>query len=602
MKQSQIRFALLALLFVFSSQGIPSENKPTVTIGLVDTFSPTFFIESYSPTVDHLMESLTQYQFNLVDINPGNILEDIERYKPDFLISNAFTYVSLMQTHGALQVATKENKETSNLTDSVASTIIVRSDSSIKTLADARGKKAAVSDLESFGGWLIAKGEMLSAGSNPDKFFSEIIETKYGVPDVFLLLKHGFVTVGVVESCELEKAIQSGQIKEGDFRVLNQRLNPQKCLVSTPGYPDVVFFSLAGVAPSITKDVTVELLTMPSVGLDFNWTITNNFLPTYNLMQSLRLGPFNHDSAWSVKFLLEKYKKGIYFAVLLLFFLLLHVFQINYLVRKRTGQLSKALKETKKFYLESQKSKQKLHALERMSIVSQISSMFAHEIKQPITNIGYYAGALSMLLEQKPTKDSRAQEIITLLQNELQKSTQIVEHVRSLVKKRPKEKKICDLGGVVSNALGQGLYAQAVENNVPKGEFFTLGDAFELEFIVLNFVRNAKSAVKGVVNPQISVSVSEAGAFWKLSVRDNGPKLDQLAFENLGKAIQSSKPDGLGFGLSICNAIAESSGGHLEFERGESSGVIASLFVEKFITKEGGGDDEDNAIINTVGG
>ena len=87
--------------------------------------------------------------------------------------------------------------------------------------------------------------------------------------------------------------------------------------------------------------------------------------------------------------------------------------------------------------------------------------MFAHEIKQPITNSGYYAGALSMLLEQKPTKDNRAQEIITLLQIELQKSTQIVEHVRSLVKKRPKEKKICDLGVVVSNALGQGLYAQA---------------------------------------------------------------------------------------------------------------------------------------------
>ncbi len=207
-----------------------------------------------------------------------------------------------------------------------------------------------------------------------------------------------------------------------------------------------------------------------------------------------------------------------------------------------------------------------------------------------------------MLLEQKPTKDNRAQEIITLLQNELQKSTQIVEHVRSLVKKRPKEKKICDLGVVVSNALGQGLYAQAVENNVPKGEFFTLGDAFELEFIVLNFVRNAKSAVKGVANPHILVSVSEAGAFWKLSVADDGPKLDQQGFENLGKAIQSSKPDGLGFGLSICNAIAESSGGHLEFERGETSGVIASLFVEKFITKEGLRDDEDNSIINTVGG
>lgn len=597
-----IRLVLLAFLFAYSSQGVSSDVKPSVTIGLVDTFSPTFYIETYSPTIDHLIDSLSQYEFNLVDIDPNNILGDIDKYKPAFLIANASTFVSLIDTHGALQVATKENKGIPDLIDSVASTIIVRSDSAIKSLKDAKGKKAAVGDIKSFGGWLIAKGEILAAGYNPEKFFSEIIETKYGVPDVFLLLKHGFVEVGVVESCELEKALQSGQIKEGDFRVLNQRMNPQKCLVSTPSFPDAVFFSLAGVAPSITRDIAVDLLTMPSKGLDFKWTIANDFLPTYDLMQSLRLGPFKQDSTWSIKFLVDKYKNEIYFVFLLLFLLLFHVLQINYLVRKRTGQLTKALKETKKFYWESQKSKQKLHALERVSIVSQISSMFAHEIKQPITNIGYYAGALNMLLEQIAPRNSKAKEIISLLQNELQKSTQIVEHVRGLVKKRPKEKKICDLGEVIDSALGQGIYTKDVDNRVPKGKFFTLGDAFELEFIVLNFVRNAKSAVKTLPNPYVSVTVKEVGAFWKLSVKDNGPKLTQQEFENLGKAIQSNKPDGLGFGLSICNAIAESSGGHLEFEQGEFSGVTASLFIEKYMTQEGSGDDEDNSIINTVGG
>lgn len=119
---------------------------------------------------------------------------------------------------------------------------------------------------------------------------------------------------------------------------------------------------------------------------------------------------------------------------------------------------------------------------------------------------------------------------------------------------------------------------------------------------MLNFVRNAKSAVKTLPNPYVSVTVKEVGAFWKLSVKDNGPKLTQQEFENLGKAIQSNKPDGLGFGLSICNAIAESSGGHLEFEQGAFSGVTASLFIEKYMTQEGSGDDEDNSIINTVGG
>ena len=127
-----IRLVLLAFLFAYSSQGVSSDVKPSVTIGLVDTFSPTFYIETYSPTIDHLIDSLSQYEFNLVDIDPNNILGDIDKYKPAFLIANASTFVSLIDTHGALQVATKENKGIPDLIDSVASTIIVRSDSAIK--------------------------------------------------------------------------------------------------------------------------------------------------------------------------------------------------------------------------------------------------------------------------------------------------------------------------------------------------------------------------------------------------------------------------------------------------------------------------------------
>ena len=128
------------------------------------------------------MERLTQYQFNLIDINPGNILEDIERGTSRIF---NFKCVYLCQPDAdprALQVATKENKETSNFTDSVASTIIVRSDSSIKTLADARGKKSSSFRFGKFWRLAYCQRELLSAGYNPDKFFSEIIETKYGVP------------------------------------------------------------------------------------------------------------------------------------------------------------------------------------------------------------------------------------------------------------------------------------------------------------------------------------------------------------------------------------------------------------------------------------
>lgn len=575
-----LRILCLCGLMLFSGMVTAKQETPqTITIGLVDTFSPEFYIKSYSPTLDYLIENLKQYKFNIVEIDYRKIQEDIRQFKPDFLVTSASDYVSLLDESGAQQVATKKPKTSPTASQTVASLFIVNAESSYASLKDTKGARIAISDENSFDGWLIAQGAIFSLGKNPERFFSEIIQTHYGIPSVTSLVKLKKADVGVLSTCEYERLLQSGAIKRGEFRLLNEKPSINGCARSTDLFPDVVFSSLPQVPEQIVKDVTVALLSMPDDNLDFQWMVANDFRPTFDLLKALQKGPFKEQPLTFKRIWMEYRTEGI-LALILFAAILFHIFSVNILVQKRTRQLSISLEDTKRFYQEAQESKQKLLSLERMNIVSELSSMFAHEIKQPITNIGYYAGAIKIILKRSKQYDAKLEGLLESIAEEVQRSSDIVEHVRSYAKKHTRSLESCNLNEIVNKALAASQHPEIChfEDDRPH---WVRADSFELYFIVSNFLKNAISAVSGVTEPKVSVEISEVGDDWKLTVRDNGPAISQQQFEGLGKVGPSSKQDGLGFGLAIATAMAEGNGGHLEFERNYPTGLAVSLVMEK---------------------
>ena len=574
-----IRSVVSVVFSVFTALAAADDSKPVVTIGLIDTFSPEFYIYTYSPTLDHLIKSLPEFQFNIVEIDPERIESDIKKYKPAFLVSSSSTYVSLMESEGAHQVATREPKSSQDVAHTAASAFIVPAESPILSLEESKGKTIAVSSKNSFDGWLIAKGEIAKLG-DPNKFFKDVVETHHAFPDVTALLKSGFAEVGVLAACELERLRRSGAVQEGEFRVLNENQSHLGCSISTDLYPDAVFSSLPGVPSWISRKVAVSVLTMPSDKNDFQWTVANDFVPTYRLLKTLELGPFKPVSVWSFEAFVSHYKYQIVFSVFLLLLLSFHRVYVNALVRKRTAQLKNALVEREKFHTEARQNKERLDSMERLSVVSLLSSMVAHEIKQPITNISYYAGGLLMFLKKKGLEESTGSEFIKAIQSEVRRSTDIIDHVRGYAKERPKEFAACDLQSVVSGAIKYQQNPFLI--NKVKHSCWVFADKFDLEFIVSNFVKNALSAVAGTRRPKVEIYVEDEGTRWKLSVSDNGPELTDEQLGRLGKIGHSTKADGLGLGLSIASAMAESNGGHLEFAKRPNGGLIASLVLSKF--------------------
>ena len=73
-----------------------------------------------------------------------------------------------------------------------------------------------------------------------------------------------------------------------------------------------------------------------------------------------------------------------------------------------------------------------------------------------------------------------------------------------------------------------------------------------------------------------------------MTVTDNGPEIQDEVFEKIGRAGFTSKTDGLGFGLSIAQAIAERHGGHLEYRRNPNGGLTVLLHLKRFEKQSGG--------------
>ena len=93
------------------------------------------------------------------------------------------------------------------------------------------------------------------------------------------------------------------------------------------------------------------------------------------------------------------------------------------------------------------------------------------------------------------------------------------------------------------------------------------GDRIQLQQIVLNLIRNAIDSIAGssVASGRIRVTVrrSDDSAYLEIGVADNGPGIPADAVDRLFQPLMTSKKEGLGLGLSICQAIVEAHGGRI---------------------------------------
>jgi PAS domain S-box-containing protein len=223
----------------------------------------------------------------------------------------------------------------------------------------------------------------------------------------------------------------------------------------------------------------------------------------------------------------------------------------------------------------------------RLATMGQLTASIAHEVNQPIAaTVTNAHAALRWLARQPPDLDEVRQALDRILRDG-NRAGEVTGRIRSLVKKAPVRKDIVAINESIREVIELTL-SEAVKNGVAvQMELtddlpFIQGDRVQLQQVVLNLIVNAIEAMTGVSEGirelVVTTGKAEPGGVL-VAIRDSGPELAASTLEQLFDAFYTTKPGGLGMGLSISRSIIEAHGGRLWAETNEPQGAVFQFTV-----------------------
>jgi signal transduction histidine kinase len=216
--------------------------------------------------------------------------------------------------------------------------------------------------------------------------------------------------------------------------------------------------------------------------------------------------------------------------------------------------------------------------LNRLATAGELSASIAHEVKQPLAAMVAQSGAAMRWLGQKTPNLTEARAALGKIQVAGDRASQVVENLRSMFRKESSERRPLDVNSLIENVLGltrreaqkHGVEVQVSLFEGPMPE--TSGDQAQLEQVFLNLIMNAieamGSSTSDVRTLEIKSAASDTGDVL-VTVADSGPGVPVEKFDKIFDAFFTTKPEGMGMGLSICRSIVDAHGGRLWASRGE---------------------------------
>jgi C4-dicarboxylate-specific signal transduction histidine kinase len=218
--------------------------------------------------------------------------------------------------------------------------------------------------------------------------------------------------------------------------------------------------------------------------------------------------------------------------------------------------------------------------------MGQLSASIAHEVKQPITAAVTYALAARRFLSAEPPNFREVDDALSLIVKEGNRAGEVVGRIRALIKKVPARKDAVEINDAVLEVIAL-TRTEAANNSVSVRSQLAedlsrvQGDRVQLQQVLLNLIINAIEAMRdvGEQERELLISTRHEPDGVSVEVRDSGPGFAPADFERVFEAFYTTKPGGLGLGLSICRSIIEAHNGQLwaspNVPRGAIFGFIA---------------------------
>ena len=249
-------------------------------------------------------------------------------------------------------------------------------------------------------------------------------------------------------------------------------------------------------------------------------------------------------------------------------------------LRALNMRLTREIAERERVQKELRVAEQTVQQSSKLAALGEMSAGVSHELNQPLAAMKTYLAGARLLLQR-----GRSEEALSSFQridDLIERMGAITRQLKSYARKGGEAFEPVDLRAALSSALVMmepQLRQRTIrlQRNIPRYPVMVCCDRIRLEQIIINLLRNAVDAIKGLREPAIEITVS-SGSHAFLSIRDNGPGVSDL--ENLFEPFFTTKKpgEGTGLGLAISSGIAADFGGRLTAHNASDEGGRVAVF------------------------
>lgn len=580
-------FGVFALTVLSGRNVFAQVPATTVELGIVKEVlegRQGAFVET---TVSALRESFARrgMELSVSRASSDKIAELVKQNRLDLFIASSGLYRQLLLS-GCSDIAVTHDSETTNPNRSQGALFLTRlGEASDFRRAIVQGKALRLGGEV---GTLSIRGELLNhgvSGKQSADWLGKVPVRADGdreVAEALQNLRDGRLDLLVMPVCRLERYCGDHACETADLSVLWPKQDTDmRCFHSTELYPGTALVATPTLSPFAHREILSTIFALESKDTGQRWHVATNFQTTDRTLRLL------DDDAWaqvrqsSIRSFLNRWKGWIVFGLCALGFIVVHTVVLQVLVRRKTRELRHALTEQKRARRETELISQRLEKQRRLQTIGQMASLFAHELGQPLNAIGCYAHGIGKATENVE-KRRAVEKGIQGIEEQVGRASAIVNRVRDYVRSQTVRDKVIDLGELVETAIGNfkitslGNVPVALKRECAGDELRVRGDSLELELVVVNLLRNASQAIQSIGKPEIRVRIFDRpGPGFEVS--DNGVGLTEEKLAEIVQIGESTRPEGLGLGLSIVRDLVELHEGRIEFSLTPAGGLVVRV-------------------------
>jgi two-component system, LuxR family, sensor kinase FixL len=215
----------------------------------------------------------------------------------------------------------------------------------------------------------------------------------------------------------------------------------------------------------------------------------------------------------------------------------------------------------------------------RLRAMGQMAAALAHELNQPLTATANYVRAALRLLDQADPDIARVRQAMELAVQQTLRSGEIIRRLRAFVARGEVSRQPENVAKLIEEASAlalvgakeHGIKVMISSNpDLPS----VVADRVQIQQVLLNLIRNAMEAMEDCEVRELSVGTVVDDTNVLISVADTGSGIPPEIEAKLFQPFVTTKPEGMGIGLSVCRTIVEAHGGRLWIESNEGGGSV----------------------------